>query len=227
MAEKGMVYSAQSERPLCCPMEEVLDLYQRPYDSQHPLVCMDETSKQLLGETASPVPPAPGQVARYDYESERNDVSNLFLAFEPLRCWRYVAVTDRRTALDGAHFMQQLADVHYPESERIIVVLDNLNTHGPGSFYETFAPTEAKRLAARFEFHYTPKHGSWLNRAEIELSALSRTCLNRRIPAKSRLAREVAAWESERNAKSITVEWRFTTQDARIKLKKLYPTISV
>lgn len=208
-------------------MEEVLDLYQRPYDVRHPLVCMDETSKQLLGEIAAPVLPTPGHIARYDYEYERNGVCNLFLAFEPLQSWRHVEVTDRRTALDWAHFMKQLAECHYPDAERIIVVLDNLNTHGSGSFYETFAPGEAKRLARRFEFHYTPKHGSWLNMAEIELSALSRMCLNQRIPSKAQLGSEIAAWEAERNAKSRTVEWRFTTEDARIKLKKLYPTISV
>ncbi len=208
-------------------MENVLDVYQQPYDPRYPVVCMDETNKQLLADIQPPLPLKPGQVVRPDYEYERNGVRNLFLCFEPLRNWRHIEVTERRTAVDWARFMQQIADVHYPEAERILVVSDNLNTHGPGSFYEAFLPDEAKRLIARFEFHYTPKHGSWLNMAEIELSALSRTCLDRRIPDKTLLTQESAAWEAERNAKAITVEWRFTTKDARIKLKKLYPTISV
>jgi hypothetical protein len=207
-------------------MEEVLDLYEKPYDSRYPLVCMDETSKQLVSDVQSPLPPQPGQSARQDYEYERKGTSNLFLGFEPLRSQRHVQVTDHRTAVDWAHFMKDLAETHYPDAEKIVVVLDNLNTHGPGSFYEAFAPAEAKRLAARFEFHYTPKHGSWLNMAEIEWSALSRMCLDRRIPDKDTLTREISAWESERNAKAVTVEWRFTTDDARIKLKKLYPVIS-
>jgi len=208
-------------------MEEVLDLYEKPYDSRYPLICMDETSKQLVSDTQPSLPPQPHQIARQDYEYERNGVCNLFMGFEPLRSRRHVQVTDRRTAVDWAHFMRDVAEVHYPDAQKIVAVMDNLNTHGPGSFYEAFAPAEAKRLAARFEFHYTPKHGSWLNMAEIELSALSRMCLDRRIPDKNRLTREVSAWERERNAKSVTVEWRFTTNDARIKLKKLYPTISV
>ncbi len=208
-------------------MEEVLDLYEKPYDAHHPLICMDETSKQLMGDAQPPWPPQPGHIARQDYEYERQGVCNLFLWFDPLRCQRHVQVTDQRTAVDWAHFMQDLAEAHYPHAAKIVVVMDNLNTHGPGSFYEAFPPAEAKRLAARFEFHYTPKHGSWLNMAEIELSALSRMCLDRRISDKALLIREVFAWESERNAKSVTVEWRFTTDDARIKLKKLYPTISV
>lgn len=208
-------------------LEEVLDLYEKPYASRYPLVCMDETSKQLLNDVQAPLPPKPGQIARQDYEYERNGVCNLFICFEPLQSRRRVQVTDQRTANDWAYFMRDVAEVDYPNAQKIIVVLDNLNTHGPGSFYEAFAPAEAKRLAARFEFHYTPKHGSWLNMAEIELSALSRMCLDQRIPDKTALIREVAAWESERNAKSVTVDWHFTTDDARIKLKKLYPTISV
>jgi hypothetical protein len=207
-------------------MEDVLDLYVRPYDPRYPLVCMDETSKQMVGDTRLPLPPRPGQVARHDYEYARNGVCNLFVCFEPLQSWRQLQVTDQRTAVDWAHFMQHL-DAHYAHAERIIVVLDNLNTHGPGSFYETFAPDEARRLAARFEFHYTPKHGSWLNMAEIELSAVSRTCLDGRIPDKDTMTRQVVAYESERNTHGVTVEWRFTTSDARIKLTKLYPTISV
>ncbi len=208
-------------------MEAVLDLYEEPYDARYPLVCMDETSKQLVSDVQPPLPPQPGQIARQDYEYERHGTSNLFLWFEPLQSRRHVQVTDQRTAVDWAHFMKDLAETHYPDAEKIVVVLDNLNTHGSGSFYEAFAPEEAKRLAARFDFHYTPKHGSWLNMAEIELSALSRMCLDQRIPDKSALTRAVSAWESERNAQSVTVEWRFTTQDARIKLKKLYPVISV
>jgi hypothetical protein len=208
-------------------MEEVLDLYEKPYDFHRPLVCMDETSKQLVSDVQTPLSPQPGQIARQDYEYERQGVRNLFIGFEPLQSQRHVQVTNQRTAVDWAHFMQGLAETHYPDAEKIVVVMDNLNTHGPGSFYEAFPPAEAKRLAARFEFHYTPKHGSWLNMAEIELSALSRMCLDRRIPDQATLTREVSAWESERNAKSVTVEWRFTTADARIKLKKLYPVISV
>lgn len=208
-------------------MEEVLDLYARPYEAHAPLICMDETSKQLVGDTRPPLPLRPGEVARQDYEYQRKGVCNLFLCFEPLQSWRQVQVTDRRTAVDWAHFMQQLADGRYAQTERIIVVLDNLNTHGPSSFYDAFAPAEARRLAARFEFHYTPKHGSWLNMAEIELSALSRACLSERIPDKDTLTYQVAACETERNASHMTVDWRFTTSDARIKLKKLYPTISV
>ena len=208
-------------------MEAVLDLYEKPYDPRYPLVCMDETNKQLVSDVQPPGPPQPGHSARQDYEYVHNGVSNLFICFEPLGSQRHVQVTARRTAVDWAHFMREVAERHYPDAKKIVVVMDNLNTHGPGSFYDAFAPAEAKRLAARFEFHYTPKHGSWLNMAEIELSALSRMCLDRRIPDKETLAHEVSVWESERNAKSVTVDWRFTTNDARIKLKKLYPTISV
>ncbi len=208
-------------------MEAVLDLYQQPYDARYPQVCMDETSKQLVGEVLAPLPPAVGQVARQDYEYEHHGTCNLFIAFEPLRPWRHVEVTPRRTAVDWAHFMRDLSEVHYPEAERIRVVLDNLNTHGPWSFYETFPPAEARRLAARFEFHYTPKHGSWLNIAEIELSVLSHMCLDRRISDAETLAREIQAWEAERNAQRVTVDWRFTTDDARIKLKQLYPALLV
>lgn len=208
-------------------MEAVLDLYQAPYDSRFPLVCMDEKSKQLIAETRSPLPAHPGFVAREDHEYERNGTCNLFIAFEPLRSWRHVKVTDRRTAVDWAHFMKHLADVRYPEAARIRIVMDNLNTHNAGSFYEAFAPTEARRLALRFEFHYTPKHGSWLNMAEIELSALERMCLDQRLATQQAVKTEVAAWEEERNEKYVTVDWRFTTPDARFKLKSLYPAISM
>jgi hypothetical protein len=207
-------------------MEEVLDLYEKPYDLRYPLICMDETSKQLINDVQTPFPPKPGQIARQDYEYERNGVCNLFIWFEPLQSRRHVLVTARRTAIDWAHFMRDVAEVAYPHAKKIIAVMDNLNTHGSGSFYEAFVPDEAKRLAARFDFHYTPKHGSWLNMAEIELSALSRMCLDQRIPDPDTLIGQVAAWERERNAKSVTVDWRFNTDDARIKLKKLYPTIS-
>lgn len=208
-------------------MEAVLDLYQESYDVRFPLVCMDEKSKQLLDDTRVPLPPQPTAVAREDYEYKRNGTCNLFIAFEPLHSWRHVEVTDRRTAVDWAHFMQQLADVWYPQAERIRIVMDNLNTHHAGSFYEAFAPAEARRLALRFEFHYTPKHGSWLNMAEIELSALERMCLDQRLATQTAIKTEVGAWEQERNDKDVTVNWRFTTADARFKLRTLYPSISV
>lgn len=208
-------------------MEEVLDLYQESYAPGFPLVCMDEKSKQLIGDTRAPLPLRPGAVVREDHEYERNGTCNLFIAFEPLRSWRHVEVTDRRTAVDWAHFMKHLADVHYPDAERIRVVMDNLNTHNPGSFYEAFEASEARRLALRFEFHYTPKHGSWLNMAEIELSALERMCLDQRLDTQAAVRTEVGAWEAERNDKNVTVAWRFTTPDARIKLKTLYPSVSL
>ena len=214
-------------------MEDVLDVYTRPYDPNRPVVCMDETSKQLIGETRVPLPAQSGRLQRYDYEYERHGVSNLFLLFEPFAARRQVTVTDRRTSQDWGELMRQLVDEHYPEAEVITLVLDNLNTHTPASLYETFEPEEARRIARRLEIHYTPKHGSWLNpvlsgaegMAEIELSVLSRQCLDRRIPDKTALAREVAAWQEYRNQAEGTVDWRFTTSDARIKLKKLYPSI--
>lgn len=208
-------------------MEDVLDVYQRPYDPKRPQVCMDETSKQLLADGQPPLPVQPGHPERYDYEYEREGVANLFLFVEPLAGKRHVLVTDRRTRLDWAEAMRELSDVHYPEAEVIVVVMDNLNTHSPASFYEAFEPEEAHRLANRFEFHYTPKHGSWLNMAEIEFSALGRQCLDRRIPNKACLAAEVHAWQEERNASVVKVLWRFTTADARIKLAHLYPRIQL
>jgi hypothetical protein len=204
-------------------MEDVLTVYQRPYVPAHPVICMDETSKQLVSETRLPLPPEPSQPRREDYEYKRCGVANLFLFVEPLSGWREVQVTERRTRADWAEAMRVLADQHYPTAERITVVLDNLNTHGPASFYEAFAPAEARRLAERFEFHYTPKHGSWLNLAEIELSVLSRQCLDRRIGEIETLVDETRAWHQKRNTVSKTVEWHFTTADARIKLKRLYP----
>jgi transposase len=205
-------------------MEDVLSVYTRPYDPERPLICLDEVSKQLVGETRCPRPSQPGRPARYDYEYERRGTANLFLVCEPLRGRRHVAVTERRTKLDWAHVIKDLVDVHYPQAERIVLVLDNLHTHTPGSLYETFPPAEARRIAEKLEIHYTPKHGSWLNIAEIELSTLSGQCLDRRIPDREMLEREVAAWESERNALGGAVNWQFTTEDARLKLKQLYPS---
>lgn len=206
-------------------MEDILDVYQGTYDARHPLVCMDESSKQLLGEVRDPLAAAPGQPARYDSEYQRHGTQNLFLAFAPLQGWRDVQVTDRRTKQDWAHFMKQLVDDHFPDAERITVVLDNLNTHTIASLYATFAPVEARRIARKLDLHYTPKHGSWLNMAEIELSVLSRQCLNRRITDADTLKQEVAAWTVARNEHAMTVDWRFTTDDARTKLNRLYPQI--
>lgn len=206
-------------------MEDVLDVYRRPYDARRPQVCLDETSKQLLAHTRDPLPMHPGQVAREDYEYERHGVANLFLWCEPLGNRRHVEVTERRTKVDWAHVVKDLVDRHYPDAERIVLVMDNLNTHTPAALYEAFDPAEAKRIADKLEIHYTPKHGSWLDIAEIELSALARQCLDRRIPDQDTLVEEVAAWEAERNAAQVTVQWHFTTADARIKLKHLYPSL--
>ncbi len=206
-------------------MEDVLDVYVRPYDPRFPVVGMDELTKQLIEETRTPRPGEPGQPARFDSEYRRNGVRNLFVAVEPLRGYRSVQVTNQRTRRDWALFLRHLADEVYAEAERIVVVLDNLNTHGPASFYEAFPPAEARRLTHRFEFHHTPKHGSWLNVAEIELSALARQCLNRRIADAETLEGEVAAWVADRNAAATTIDWHFTTADARIKLKRLYPSL--
>ncbi len=206
-------------------MEDVLDVYTRPLDPKHPQVCFDESSKQQVKEVRTPLPGAPGQPARYDTEYERNGVSNLFMFFAPLENWRHVKVTDQRTAVDWAQCMRELVDVQFPDAERIVLVQDNLNTHTPAALYAAFPPEEAKRIWDKLEFHYTPKHGSWLNMAEIELSVVSRQCLDQRIPDQATLIREVAAWEAERNARQATVHWRFTTADARIKLKHLYPVI--
>jgi len=206
-------------------MEDVLTVYQRPLDPAHPVICMDETSKQLVSETRVSLPLAPGQPPREDYEYERHGVANLFLFSEPLTGWREVRVTESRTRIEWAVALRDLSDRHYPTAERITVVLDNLNTHGPASFYEAFAPTEARRLAERFTFHYTPKHGSWLNMAEIELSVLSRQCLDRRIGEIGVLRSEIGAWQQKRNAARKIIAWQFTAADARVKLKRLYPVI--
>lgn len=209
-----------------CAMEDVLELYVRPWDPHRPLVCMDETSKQLTKETRRRLGPAPGRPARVDYEYERNGVCNLFMFCEPLTGWRTVAVTARRTKLDWARQIKALLDEHYSEAEQVVLVLDNLNTHTGAALYEAFEPPEARRLLERLELHYTPKHGSWLNMAEIELNVLGKQCLDRRLGDTATLAREVAAWHHERNSRQASVDWRFTTEDARIKLKRLYPIIS-
>jgi transposase len=207
-------------------MEEVLDLYAEPYDPTRPLIVFDETSKQLIGETRSPLPARPGQVARYDYEYQRNGTRNIFLLCEPLGGWRHVAVTEQRTMHDFATQMKWLVDERYPHAEVIRVVLDNLNTHKPGALYETFAPAEAHRLCQKLEFHYTPKHGSWLNMAEIELSIIARQCLHRRIATEATLKRELAAVEGARNTTRAKIHWQFTTAQAREKLAHLYPSNS-
>ncbi len=196
----------------------------KSYDSAYPLVCMDETTKQHIKETRVPICMKSGRNKCYDYEYERNGVSNLFMFFSPTEKRRYVKVTDRRTKTDWAHAMKELSDEKYPDAEKITVVMDNLNTHGPASFYEAFEPNEARRLSQRFDFHYTPKHGSWLNMAETELSILSRQCLARRIADQKTLKKETAVWEKERNKKCSTIDWQFTTKDARVKLRRLYPT---
>ena len=206
-------------------MEDILEVYTRPYDPRRPLVCLDEMPEQLLADVRPPLPMEPGRPARVDYEYERRGTANLFLGCEPLAGRRWVEVTDRRTAVDWAHQVKDLLDVRYPEAERVVLVVDNLNTHTPGSLYEAFPPAEAKRLADKLELHYTPKHGSWLNIAEIELSILSRQCLARRIPDKATLQAEVAAWAQRRDAAGGAVDWQFTAADARIKLKRLYPKI--
>ena len=199
-------------------MEDVLDVYTRPYDPRFPQVCMDETHTQLLGEVRAPLPATPGHIARHDPEYVRGGVANLFLVCEPLRGWRHVTVTDRRTAVDWAHCVKELVDVQYPDAEKIVLVLDQLNTHTVASLYEAFLPAEAKRLADRLEIHHTPKHGSWLNMAEIEFSVLVRQCLKQRLGDTEALRREVGAWEGGRNAAGSRIDWRFTTADARIKL---------
>ncbi len=206
-------------------MEDVIDVYTRLYDPLHPVVCFDESNKHLVGEIVEPLPLEPGQPQRYDYQYERNGVCNLFMFSEPLAGWRHVEVTERRTKQDYAQQMKYLVDVRYPDADLITVVHDQLNTHVPSALYQAFEPAVAKRILDKLEFHYTPKHGSWLNMAEIELSVLSRQCLNRRIPDKESLQREVAAWSQRRNFESRKIDWQFTTSDARIKLKRLYPLI--
>jgi hypothetical protein len=206
-------------------MEDVLEVYQRPRDPACPVVCLDETSKQLIAETRIPIAAKPGHPARHDYEYERNGTANLFMMFAPLEGWRHVKVTDRHAAVDYAQVLKELSDTHFPEAAKIVLVQDNLNTHKPASLYEAFPAAEARRLVERFEWHYTPKHGSWLDMAETELSALSMQCLDRRIPDKQTLIEETAAWEHRRNKNHARADWQFTAADARVKLKRLYPVI--
>jgi DDE superfamily endonuclease len=206
-------------------MEDVLEVYHRPHDPDRPVVCLDETSKQLIAETRVPIPAKPGRPKRHDYEYQRNGTANLFMMFAPLEGWRHVEVTDRHTAVDYAQILKDLSDKHFPNVSQIVLVQDNLNTHKPASLYEAFPAAEARRLVERFEWHYTPKHGSWLDMAESELGVVSSQCLDRRIPDKQTLIEEVAAWEDDRNKNHAKADWQFTTADARIKLKRLYPTL--
>jgi DDE superfamily endonuclease len=206
-------------------MEDVLDVYHRPYDPARPVVALDEASKQLVGEAVPPLPPEPGRPERFDYEYVRNGTANLFMMSEPLAGWRHVMVTDRRTAKDFAEAVRWLAEDVYPEAERVVLVMDNLNTHKLASLYEAFEPEQARRIAERVEVHYTPKHGSWLNVAEVELSVLARQCLDRRIESIEELLEQLEPWEVERNDRAVGVKWQFTTADARVKLKRLYPAI--
>ena len=222
---EGRASRSVRARSLCARWKDVLEVYQRPYDGNEVLVCMDETSKQQVKETRVPRPAAPGLSAAYDYEYERNGVSSLFMLFAPLDGWRRVEVRERRTKVDWAHVIKKLVDEDYPDRDRIVLVMDNLNTHKLSSLYEAFEPAEARRIAERLEIHYTPKHGSWLNMAEIEIGVLARQCLDRRIANQDILRGEVNAWQNQRNRDVIRVDWRFTTEDERIKLKSLYPSI--
>ena len=223
---KQWCIQSQASAAFVCAMEDILTVYKRVFNPDEPLVCMDETSKQLTAETRRPIPAAPGRPARYDYEYERNGVCNLFMFFAPLQGKRYVSVTERRTKADWAMQIKQLLDVHYPDAQKVTLVMDNLNTHTGASLYEVFQPSEARRLLDKLQIHYTPKHGSWLNMAEIELGVLTRQCLDRRIPDKATLASEVAVWQHRRNIAQAKIDWRFTNDEARIKLKRLYPTLS-
>jgi hypothetical protein len=214
----------QASSAFVAAMEDILAVYKRPRDGDCPLVCLDETSKQLLADTRLPIAMKPGQPARRDYEYERNGTANLFMMFAQLEGWRRVKVTDRRTTIDYAQALEDLSDCHFPNAKKIVLVQDNLNTHKPASLYEAFPPDKARRLVERFEWHYTPKHGSWLDMAESELAVLASQCLDRRIPDKQILIHQVAAWEVDRNVHHAKADWQFTTDDARIKLKHLYPT---
>ena len=224
MKEQWCIPEVSTEFVAC--MEDVLELYAEPYDAKRPKVNFDESSKQLIAQTRQPLPTRPGQPERFDYEYERGGTRNLFLFVEPQAGCRHINVTAQRTMIDFAHQMKWLVDVAYPEAEVIRVVMDNLNTHKAASLYEAFAPEEARRIIKKLEFHYTPKHGSWLNMAEIELSVLQRQCLARRIPDEATLKREIAAWEVQRNKEQATIDWRFSVTDAREKLKRLYPSRS-
>ena len=215
----------ESDAEFVCAMEDVLEVYHRPYDEKRPLVCLDEASKQLVGEAAQPLPPEPGRPERFDYEYVRNGTANLFMVTEPLLGWRHVEVTERRTAVDFAGVVRWLVEDLHPDAEAVVLVMDNLNTHKLASLYEAFPPEQARRIAEKLEVHHTPKHGSWLNMAEIELSVLAGQCLDRRIASESELRGEVEPWEAERNERQVGIDWRFTTADARIKLKRLYPAV--
>ena len=207
-------------------MEDVLDVYKRPYDEQYPVVCMDETSKQQIKEVHTPIPAEPGKPERFDTEYERNGTSNIFISCEPLKGKRKIKVTHQRKKTDWAHFIKELVDEDYPHAEKIVLVMDNLNTHEGSSLYQAFEAAEAKRILDKLEIHYTPKHGSWLNMAEIELSHLSRQCLDRRMADQEVITKEALAWCQERNREEVKIDWQFTTEDARIKLKKLYPVLT-
>src|ERR1700757_4136210 len=219
------VIPPQASSAFVAAMEDVLAVYKRPRDGDCPLVCLDEASKQLLADTRASIPMKPGQPERRDYEYQRNGTANLFMMFAPLEGWRHIEITDRRTAIDYAHALEALSDTHFKDAKKIILVQDNLNTHKPASLYEAFLPDKARRLVERFEWHYTPKHGSRLNMAESELGVLASQCLDRRIPDKRTLIEEIAAWEHDRNANKTKASWHFTTPNARIKLKHLYPSI--
>jgi hypothetical protein len=215
----------EADAEFVAAMEDVLDVYHRPFDPHRPLVCLDEASKQLIGEVAAPVPAEPGQPERIDYEYVRNGTANLFMISEPLIGWRHVEVTERRTAVDFAEVVRWLVEEVHPDAEKVVLVMDNLNTHKLASLYEAFPPERARRIAERREVHHTPKHGSWLNMAEIELSVLTRQCLDRRIATRGELRHEVSVWERQRNQRGVVIRWQFTTPDARIKLQRLYPTL--
>ena len=216
----------QQNAEFVCQMEQVLDVYQRRYQIDFPVVCLDEAMKQLVKETIEPIAAQPGQPKRVDYQYERNGTANLFMLCEPMAGWRHVKVTEQRTAIDYAHLLKDLVDQHYPDALLITIVQDNLNTHSPASLYKAFPPQEARRILQRLEFCYTPKHGSWLNMAEIELSILARQCLDQRIAELTALESEVAAWVDARNQEQSWIDWRFTTDDARVKLKRLYPSVN-
>jgi hypothetical protein len=217
------VIAPEASAAFAANMEDVLEVYQRPHDPRRPVVCLDETSKQMIVETRAPVPAAPGRKARHDYEYQRNGVANLFMLFAPLDGWRHVKVTDRHAAVDYAHVLRDLSDTHFPGAEKIVLVRDNLSTHTAASLYAAFPAAQARRLVERFEWHYTPRHGSWLDMAESELGVLAHQCLDRRIPDKPKLIEEVAAWQDNRNKNHAKADWQFTTADARTKLKRLYP----
>ena len=225
--QKQWVIPPQANAEFVCAMEDVLEVYTRSYDPQRPQVCIDETSKQLVADTRAPLPATPGQPQRVDYEYERQGTANLVMVFEPLAGQRRVTVTERWTAVDFAHLLREVSDEQYRHADKMVLVMDNLNTHKMASLSEAFPPAEARRLMERFELHYTPKHGSWLNMAETELRVLATQCLDRRIPDPTTLTREVAAGERQRNTAKGRVDWRFTTPNARIKLRRLYPSIQL